>query len=172
MEYEGRRCLWRATAGAVWLGSIPLLAVRGFVAGAYLAVDLHNVILVALGAIIASGAGQVATAYIWPRHPWRRLVLSRLATYEHSDAPLDLNTMIRSAEFEVASRALRGAKLNQASSIRIPRPPDDAPDLDLKLNVGRSSRWHPSGSPETYVLVRRCLRAAGIRARVAGEDLP
>lgn len=69
MEYEGRRCLWRVVAGAIWLASVPLLAVGGFVAGAYLAGDLHHIILVALGAIVTIGAGQVATAYVWPSPP-------------------------------------------------------------------------------------------------------
>jgi len=172
MEYEGRRCLWRVIVGGVWLASVPFLAVGGFVVGAYLAGDLHHVILVALGAIVAIGAGQIATAYVWPRRPWRRLVLTRLATYEQIDGPLDLNAMIRSRDFEAACRALRSARLNPVSCTRVPQPPDDAQDLDLKLNIGRSSRWHPPGSPDTYMLVRRCLRAAGIRARVAGEDLP
>jgi hypothetical protein len=159
-------------AGAMWLASVPLLAVGGFVAGAYLAGDLHHVILVALGAVVAVGAGQVATAYVWPRRPWRRLVLDRLATYEQIDGVLDLNTIIRSRDFEAACRDLRGAKLNPVSCTRVPQSPDDAPDLDLKLNIGRCSRGHPPESPDTYVLVRRCLRAAEIRARVAGEDLP
>jgi hypothetical protein len=172
MEYEGRRCLWRVAAGALWLASVPLLAVGGFVAGAYLAGDLHHVILVALGAVVAIGAGQLATACVWPRRPWRRLVLGRLTACEQIDGSLDLNTMIRSRDFEAACRALRRARLNPASYIRILQPPADAPDLDLKLNVGRSSCWHSPDSPETYVLVRRCLRAAGIRSRVAGEDLP
>lgn len=156
----------------MWLAAVPLLAVGGFVAGAYLAGDLHHVVLVALGAVVAIGAGQFATAYVWPRHPWRRLVLDRLAAYEQIDGVLDLNTIIRSSDFEAACRALRAAKLNPVSCTRVPQPPDDAPDLDLKLNIGRCSRGHPPDSPDTYVLVRRCLRAAEIRARVAGEDMP
>src|SRR4029077_20417400 len=82
MEYEGRRCLWRMVAGAMWLALVPLLDVGGFVAGAYLAGDLHHVILVALGAVVAVGAGQVATACVCHGRLWRRLVLDQLATYE------------------------------------------------------------------------------------------
>jgi hypothetical protein len=151
--------------------SVPLLAVGGFVAGVYLAGDLRHVILVALGAVVAIGAGQVATAYVWPRRPWRGLILDRLASYEHYDGVLDINSMIRSRDYEAACRALRRAKLTPVSCTRVPQPPDDAPDLDLKLNVGRSSRWHPLDSPDIYVQVRQCLRAVGIRARVSGEDL-
>ena len=158
--------------GAIWVASVPLLAVGGFVAGAYLAGDLHRVLLVALGAVVAIGAGQFATAYVWPRRPWRRLVLDRLATYEQIDGALDLNTMIRSRDFEAACRALRAAKLNPVSCTRVPRPPDDAPDLDLKLNIRRPARWHPPDSPETYVLVRRCLRAAGSERASPAKTCP
>lgn len=92
-----------------------------------------------------------------PRRPWSSFVLDRLATYEQIDGALDLNTIIRSSDYESACRALRGAKLNPASCTRVPQPPDDAPDLDLKLNIGRP----PRDSPDTYVLVQRCLRGTG-----------
>jgi DNA-binding response OmpR family regulator len=42
----------------MWLASVPLLAVGGFVAGAYLAGDLHHVILVALGAVVARASNK------------------------------------------------------------------------------------------------------------------
>jgi hypothetical protein len=152
--------------------AIPVLALGGFVGGVYLAGDLHHIARVALGAVVAVGAGQVATAYLWPRRPWRNLIVDRLATHEHYDGALDINTMIRSRDYEAACRALRRAKLTPASCTRVPVSPEDAPDLDLKLNIGRASRWHPPDSPDIYLQVRQCLRAAGIRARVAGEDLP
>lgn len=171
MEYEGRRCLWRAVAGAAWLASIPLLAIGGFVGGAYLAGDLHRVTLVALGAVVALGPGQLVATYIWRRRPWDRLIVNRVWTYEHIDGAQDLNAIIRSADFVRACRALRRVKLNPSGGTRSP-PPADAPDLDIKLIVGRSACWHASNAPEIYVQVRECLRAAGIRARVAGEDIP
>jgi hypothetical protein len=171
IEYEGQRCLWRVAAGAACLASVPLLAVGGVIASAYLAADLHEVLLVALGAAVAFVAGQFANGYVWPRRPWRRLLVDRLATYEQFDGPVDLNTFIRDSDFRAACRALRRAKLNPVGGTSLPHPLDDAPELDLHLHVGRPSRWHPPGSPETYVLVRDCLRAAGIRAQVAGEDL-
>lgn len=170
MEYEGRRCLWRVAVGGAWLVSIPALAIGGFVGGAYLAGDLHCIALVALGAVVALGPGQLAAAYLWRRRPWDRLVRDRLLTYEEIDGPQDLNTMVRKADFIVASHALRLAKLNPYGGRHVP-PLSDAPDLDLQLIVARSKRWHPSGSPETFVQIRECLKAAGIRARVAGEDI-
>jgi hypothetical protein len=63
--------------------------------------------LVAVGAIVALGPGQLAAAYIWRHRPWDRLIVSRLWTYEHIDGAQDLNTIIRSADFEPACRALR-----------------------------------------------------------------
>ncbi len=169
MEYERRGCLWRVFAGGTWLVSIPTLAIGGFVGGTYLAGDLHHPSQVALGAVVALVPGQIA-AHIWRRRPWDRLLVDRISTYEQIDGPQDLNAMIRLADFTSACHALRRSKLNPAGATRVPSLPD-APDLNLKLIVGRSARWHPADSPETYVQVRECLRAAGIRARVAGEDV-
>ncbi len=171
IEYEGRGCLWRATAGAAWLASIPLLAIGGFVAGAYLAGDLHHVALVVLGAVVALGPGQLTAAYIWRRRPWDRLIVSRLWTYEQIDGAQDLNTIIRSADFDLACRALRRAKLNPSGCTHVPQPLADAPDLDTKLIVGRSAHWHSSNAPDIFVQVADCLEAARIRARVAGKDI-
>lgn len=170
MEYEGRRCLWRVAAGGAWLVSIPALAIGGFIGGAYLAGSLHHVALVALGAVVALGPGQLVAAYIWRRRPWDRLLLDRLLTYEQIDGSPDLNTMIRHADFVAACHALRRAKLNPYGGTRGP-PLPDAPDLDLKLIVARSAKWHPPDSPEIFAQVRECLRRAGIRARVAGQDI-
>jgi hypothetical protein len=169
-EYEGRRCLWRPAAGALWFASIPVLAIGGFVGGAYLAGDLHQFVRVALGAVVALGPGQLVAGYVWRRRPWDRLLLDRLLTYKQIDGPQDLNALIRRADFVRACRALRRAKLNPAGGTRVPSHPE-VPDLDLKLIVGRSAHWHPPGSPELFAQVRECLRAAGIRARVGREDI-
>jgi|GEM_PF-4556277 len=170
-EYEGGRCLWRVAAGAAWLLLIPLLAVGGFVGGAYLAGDLRDVALVVLGAVVALGPGQVVAAGIWRRRPWDRLIVSRLATYEQIDGAQDLNTIIRAADFELACRAVRRAKLSPSGCVRLPVPPADAPDLDTKLIVGRSSHWHAPDAADIFVQVADCLEAAKIRARVAGKDI-
>ncbi len=170
MEYEGRRCLWRVAVGAAWLISAPAVAIGGFVGGAYLAGNLHQLALVALGAVVALGSGQLAAAYVCRRRPWDRLLLDRLLTYEQIDGAQDLNAMIRRADFVAACHALRRVKLNPYGGTIVP-PLPDAPDVDLKLIVGRSAQWHPPDSPEIFVQIRECLRAAGIRARVAGEDI-
>ena len=143
----------------------------GFVAGAYLAGDLHRPARVLFGAIVAIGLGQGA-AYLWRRRQWDRLVVERLSTYEQIDGPQDLNALVRRADFIPACRALRRAKLNPVGCTRMPTSPPDAPDLDTKLIVGRSARWHSHDAPELFVEIRECLRAAGIRARVGREDLP
>jgi hypothetical protein len=170
MEYEGRSCLWRVAAGGAWLVSIPAFAIGGFIGGAYLAGDLHQLALVALGAVVALGPGQLIAAYLWRQRPWDRLLLDRLLTYEQIDGPQDLNTMIRNHDFVQACHVLRRAKLNPYAGRHVP-PLSDAPDLDLQLLVGRSACWHPADSPETFVQIRECLRAAGIRARIAGQDI-
>jgi hypothetical protein len=170
IEYEGRRCLWRVAVGGAWLISAPALAVGGFVGGAYLAGDLHRPAGVALGAVVALGVGQLAASYLWRRRRWERLLLDRLLTYEQIDVPPDINTMIRRADFIAACHALRRAKLNPYGGTR-GQPLPDAPDLDMKLIVARSAHWHPPDSPEISVQVRECLSAAGIRARVAGQDI-
>jgi|NGEPerStandDraft_6_1074524.scaffolds.fasta_scaffold24537_2 hypothetical protein len=171
MEYEGRRCLWRAAAGAACLASIPVLAVGGFVAGAYLVGDLHRVALVVLGAVVALVLGQLDAAYIWRRRPWDQLILSRLWTYEQVEGAQDLNTIIRRRDFERACRALRRARLNPVGCARVPQPPADALDLDTKLIIARSAYWHEPNAPEIFVQVADCLAVARIRARVAGKDI-
>lgn len=170
-QYERWRCLWRVAAGALLIASLPALAIGGFVAGAYLADDLRNPLRVALGAIFAIGAGQLAAAYIWRRRPWHTLIAGRLATYERRDPPGDLNAMIRRADFPLAARALRRAKLNPWGATQVPAAVSGVPDLDLKLIIYRSALWHPPSSPELHIQIRDCLQAARIRANVAGEDL-
>ncbi|MGO9321729.1 MAG: hypothetical protein ACLQBY_13135 [Solirubrobacteraceae bacterium] len=170
-QYEGSRCLWRVAAGAVLIALVPILAIGGFVAGAYLADDLGDPVRVAVGAVVALGAGQLAAACIWRRRPWHNLIAGRLASYERLDPPGDLNAMIRRADFPLAARALRRARLNPWGATQVPAAVSGVPDLDLKLIVYRSALWHPAGTPELHVQIRDCLRAAGITANVAGEDL-
>lgn len=126
---------------------------------------------VALGAVVAVGVGQLAAARIWRRRPWHNLIVGRLASYERLDPPGDLNAMIRRADFPLAARALRRAKLNPWGATQVPASVSGVPDLDLKLIVYRSALWHPAGTPDLHVQIRDCLRAAKIRANVAGEDL-
>jgi hypothetical protein len=170
-QYEDWRCLWRVVAGGLLITLVPALAIGGFVAGAYLANDLHEPLRVAIGAIVALGPGQVAAAYIWRRRPWDTSIANRLWSYERRDPPGDLNAMIRRADFGLAARALRRAKLNPWGGTHVPSVVSGISDLDLKLIVYRSALWHPPGSPELHVQIRDCLRAAKIRANVAGEDL-
>ena len=41
-QYEGWRCLWRVAVGGLLVTFAPVLPIGGFVAGAYLADDLHD----------------------------------------------------------------------------------------------------------------------------------
>lgn len=169
VEYEGPTCLWRVAAGVASLVSIPVLSVGGFVAGLYIA-NPHDIARVALGAIVTLGGGSLATG-IRRQRPWRTLIVTRLASYEDASAPGDLNAVIRTADFDRASRALRRAKLYPFGGTHLPEGLRGARDLDLKLIVHRPARWHAPNAPEIYLQVRDCLRAAGIRARVGGEDI-
>jgi hypothetical protein len=170
IEYEGRRCLWRVAAGAVCLASVPLLAVGGVIASAYLAADLHEVLLVALGAAVAFVAGQFASGYLWPRRPWRRLLVDRLATYELIDGPQDLKCDDPTSRLHPSFPRAEAEQAEPYGGTLVP-PLPDTPDLDLKLIVARPPRWHPPDPPEIFVQIRECLRAAGIRARVGSEDI-
>jgi hypothetical protein len=170
-QFEGWRCLWRVSVGALLIALVPALAIGGFVAGAYLARDLHELLQVVIGAVVALGPGQWLSRYLWRRAPWRTLVEDRLWSYERPDPPGDLNAMIRRADFIAAARALRRAKLNPVGGTQIPAAASGVPDLDLKLIVHRSTRWHPPDSPELYLQIRDCLRAAKLRANVASEEL-
>jgi len=170
-DYEGWRCLWRVAAGGLVLAAVPLLAIGAFVAGLYIAGDLHSVWRVVLGAIVALGPGQLLSLRIWQQRPWDRLIADRLWTYEEPDGPGDLNAIIRPEDFMPATKALRRAKLCPCGGTHMPTAPPGAEGLTLKLFVGRPARWHSPDSPELHVQIRDCLRAARIRARVAGEDV-
>lgn len=104
------------------------MAIGGFVAGAYIAGDLHDPARVVLGAIVALGPGQLVSLPIWRHRPWDALVASQLWSYEKPDGPGDLNTIIRSEDFERASKALRRAKLNPCGCTHMPTsPPGPSP---------------------------------------------
>ncbi len=170
-DYEGSRCLWRVAAGGLALVMVPLLAIGGFIAGVYLAGDLHNFWRVLLGAVVALGPGQVLSLYIWQRRPWDKLLTNRLWTYEEPNGPADLNAIVRPEDFLRATKVLRRAKLCPCGGTHMPVAAPGAEGLTLKLIVGRPARWHPSDAPELHLQIRDCLRAAHIRARVAGEDV-
>ncbi len=169
-QYEGRRCLWRVAVGAILIALVPVLAIGGLVACSYMAGDLHDPLRVAGGAVVALGAGRFS-ALLWRRRPWRTLIEDHLWSYERPDPPGDLNAMIRRADFIPATNVLRRAKLNPLGGTHVPAAVPGVDDLDLKLIVHRSTRWHPPDSPELYLQIRDCLRAAKIRANVAGEEL-
>jgi hypothetical protein len=170
-QYEGWLCLWRVAAGGVLISSVPLLAIGGCIAGAYLARDLADPLRVGAGAVIAVGAGQLLSVYLWRRRPWDALIAKRLWSYERPDPPGDRNALIRTTDFSTATRVLRRAKLNPIGGTHVSAAVSRVPDLDLNLIVHRSARWHPPGSPELHIQIRECLRASKIRANVAGEDL-
>jgi hypothetical protein len=168
--HEGRRCLWRVVAGGAVLLLLAGASVAGIAAGGYLAGKLDRPLLVVLGAVIVL-AVPALDSYFWRRQPWRRLVTDRLATYERNDGGVDLNATVRLADFLSASAALRRAKLYPEGGTRMPQGPPDAPELVMKLRVGRSAHWHGAGSPELIDQIGDALRVAGIRARVGGVDI-
>lgn len=170
-DYEGSWCLWRVAVGGLLLTAVPLLAIGGYVAAIYIAGDLDSFWRVLLGAVVALGPGQLLSLYVWRRRPWDQLVTDRLWTYEEPNGPGDLNAIIRPEDFLTATKALRRAKLCPCGGTHMPTSPPGAEGLTLKLFVGRPTRWHPSNALELHVQIRECLRAAHIRARVAGEDI-
>ncbi len=131
---------------------------------------LHDPVRVALAAIVTLSAGKCA-ALLWRRRQWDALLITRLCSYEADNTPGDLNTVIRSADFVRACRVIRRAKLYPVGGTHLPQGLPGAADLDLTLIVSRPCQWHAPDAPETYVQVRDCLHAAGIRARVASEDI-
>src|SRR4029077_20219111 len=58
---------------------------------------------------------------------------------------LDLNTIIRSRDFEAAGRTLRGAKLNPVSGTRVPQSPDDAPGPGPQTEHRTLLTWASAG---------------------------
>jgi hypothetical protein len=169
IEFDGSRCLSRIALGAILFVSPPTLAISAFVGAVYLAGDNHSLARVVLGGAVAFGLGQALTAYAWRHRPWNKLIDSKLASYEEIDGHADINAVIRQDDARSVYRALRRAKLVPVGGTLIP-PLPNAPDLSLKLTIGRSSRWHPN-APELYVQIIDCLRVAGIRAQVGREQI-
>ena len=109
---------------------------------------------VVLGAIVALGPGRLVSLSIWRRRPWDALVASQLWSYEKPDGPGDLNTIIRSEDFERASKALRRAKLNPCGCTHMPTSPPGAEDSRHEVDRRRPARWHPPDAPEIYLQVK------------------
>lgn len=171
-QFEGDRCLWRVVASGLILAAIPAVPATAIIADTYLAGRTPWTAVAAMGIVVAA-MSTLATSF-WRRKPWRTTVANRLWTYECTDAlPWAIRVLVRPADDVRAAAALRKAKFNPHSFLRLPSPPPDAPDLTVQITVVRPPAWHQPASDEMQVQdVADVFRQAGIRARVAGVDVP
>lgn len=168
IEFEGRRCLWRVLLGVACLLSTAVIFIAGPWAAIYLADDLAR----GLRLLLALGPSSLVVAAIRSRRPWRAVVETRLASYAVPN-PLDTdeNTLIRADDHAAAASALRRARLNPYASVRLGRPPGDAPELNVRLVVCRPAAWPSTAGKSLVDDMAGTLSEAGISARVAGRDV-
>lgn len=170
-QFEGRRCLWRVGWSALIVIGIPAMPVLAISANTYIAGRAAWPVVAAVG--IAVAALTAMAGKLWGRKPWVTGVANRLWTYESDERrPWAVRVLVRPEDDIAAATALRRAKFNPCSFVRIPGPPPDAPDLLTQIQVIRPSAWHePASDQQQLDDVAAVFRAARIRARVASLDI-
>jgi hypothetical protein len=111
--------------------------------------------------------------FVWRGKPWLKPVANRLWSYESTETfPWATRVLVRPEDDLRSAAALRHAKFNPFSFVRIPAPPPDAPDLLTLIQVVRPTAWHEQVSDEQRAEdVADVFRRAFIRARVSGIDV-
>jgi len=174
-EFEGWRSLWwRLPASTLGFVAVPVLAIGAGVLAAAISGDDFGVGRAVVAAVVAT----VASTYIYPRLSRRQLhravIANRLWTWEKPNPSTQVQVLVREPDKDDAKRALRRAGFNPGVFMaRLSTPPADAQDLSFRIGVEEPEAHPQSSSDEERVRrIAHALDAAGIRARVAGHDVP
>jgi hypothetical protein len=173
-QYEPWRSIWRFALGGFLFLAVPVLPVGGFVAGAYLAGDLHRVSRVIAGALVAVPAGWLS-AYIWTRKPWRTLLDRRIVWWSirTDQEGATAWALLRERDWDLALKTIRRAKVfAPPAATRLSKPPEDAPELCMSVLLSRPPALLKHGAPGAGAQARDALSKAGIRGRIEGIDVP
>lgn len=171
-EFEGRRCLWRVPVAAM-----TYLLIRAVPFAAAI-----TVALIAVNARVAAAVFSVAIGLTFDalakrlrdRLPWRAVIDNRLWSYEKPNVITEVAVLVGTGHAPAARHALRVAKFSPSPySTNVGTPPEDAPDLTVRLSVQEPEAWPQSSSDKDRVdRIVSALRGGGsIRARVGGVDV-
>jgi hypothetical protein len=173
-EFEGWRSLWRVPVSGALFVAVPL----GFVAVAVAAAAIAGDDFDFQTAIVAAVVAVIGSNYVIPRlarrQLHRKLVAERLWTWEKPNPGTHVRVLVRESDVDEAKRVLRRAGFNPGMLMtRLVSPPPDALDLDVQVGV-EEPEAHPQSSSDDDRVRRMAsaLETAGLRARVAGIDVP
>jgi hypothetical protein len=174
-EFEGWRSLWwRIPASALAFIAVPVLAIGAGVLAAAISGDDFGVGRAVVAAVVATLASTYIHARLSRRQLHRTVVADPLWTWEKPNPATQVQVLVRECEVEDAKAVLRRTGFNPGVFMtRLSTPPADAQDLNVRVGV-EEPEAHPQSSSDAD-RVRRMARAlgdAGIRARVAGRDVP
>ena len=173
-EFEGWRCLWRVPASAALFAAVPLFLIGVSVGAMAIAGDDFDLDT----GVVAAVVSVVGSTFLYPQlvrgQLHRRLIATRLATWESPNPATSVPLLIREPHIQAATHVLRRAGFNPGvTMLRLTATPTDARDLDVQLRVEEPAAHPQSSSDEDRVQrVAHALDVAGIRARVAGVDVP
>lgn len=170
-QFEGWRCLWRLPIAALVYAIVPLTFVGATVLAADVAGDDFDLAKAIISAIVVVGATAFLAPRLARRELHRKIITQRLWTFRKPNPATEVHVLLRSPDAETARTALRRAKFNPYVDLSLDTPPDDAPDLDLKIAVHEPEAWPQSASDDDRTRrIVATLERAGVRARVGGLD--
>jgi hypothetical protein len=169
-QFEGWQVLLRIPlAWALWL-LVPTVVIGGAAVVAVFAISGH-VVAVVVSTATSTALGWFA-AVLRKRLPWRAPVANRLATYTEPNPRTYVAVLLSSGDVDQAVRALRRAKFNPTSFLRIGSRPPDALDLDYQIGVEEPAAHSQSTSDEgRNARLRAVLEADRLQARVGNVDV-
>lgn len=166
---EGRRAWPRIVAALAWGGVMLALPIA---AGAlWIAVGPADPVARYVGASVIALVVAAAIKWFDGRRSWQTPLTAQLERLEQPNWRRGADILLAGPDLPRAIDALRRDRLVVHGGILLPETsrPDGAPELDRKLSV-----YEPQFRASDGDLTERIctpLRAAGVRARVAGEDL-
>jgi hypothetical protein len=169
--YERWLALRWAVGGAAMTLGVAGVEVGAFLAGVYLAADLSSVWRVVAGAAASLVLGRLVAAPLWRRRPLLSVIERRIASYESDPVEFDMFGRIRAEDFDLVVALLRRHKLHVVGGANGGTAPQDAPELTMRLVVERPGAWPSAAGRTLDEDLIAILGEAGIRARIAGQDV-
>jgi hypothetical protein len=169
-QLEGWRVFLRVPlAWGLWLLG-PAVVIGGAAVAALFAIKGH--VLATVISTAASTALAWLAAVLRKRFPWRSPVANRLATYTEPNPRTYVAVLLGSGDVDHAVRALRRAKFNPTSFLRIGSRPPDALDLDYQIGVEEPAAHRQSTSDDDRnARLRAVFEKDGLQARVGSVDV-
>jgi hypothetical protein len=173
-EFESWRCLWRLPVSVALFAAVPLFLIGVAVAAGAVAGDDFDL----KTGIAAAVLGVGGSTYLYPRLArrqfHRKLIADRLWTWEKPNPSTHVRILLRENDVDEAKRVLRRAGFNPGIFMtHLASDVLDAPDLNIQVGIDEpEARPQSSSDKERVDRIAGALNASGIRARVAGIDVP